>query len=149
MLALVMLLCPYGIGTAADAGQELFQSLCTACHTIGKGKLIGPDLAGVTTRREEGWLKRQIKEPDKLIAENDPIVIQLLTESNNIPMAPLGLSADQVDAVIAYLRGTEQQAAVETDLPAQYLPTVIAGIAVVFGLTVIGIRTGQKKVNVD
>ncbi len=71
---------------AVPEGEAIFTQKCTACHTIGKGKLVGPDLSGVTTRREESWLTRQIKEPDRLIAENDPIVMELLKESNNVPM---------------------------------------------------------------
>ncbi len=135
-------------GEAAETGQEIFQSKCTACHTIGKGKLVGPDLAGVTSRREESWLKRQIKEPDRLLAENDPIAMQLLQEANNVPMVPLGLSDAEVVEVIAYLKSTEQQANVATGLPSQYMPTVLISILVVIGLTLIGLRVGKKEVDV-
>jgi cytochrome c551/c552 len=135
-------------GEAAETGQQIFQSKCTACHTIGKGKLVGPDLVGVTSRREESWLVRQIKEPDRLIAEKDPIAMQLLQESNNVPMVPLGLSDAEVVEVIAYLKSTEQQANVATGLPSQYMPTVLISILVVIGLTLIGLRVGKKKVDV-
>ena len=30
----------------ADQGQQIFQLKCTSCHTIGGGKLVGPDLQG-------------------------------------------------------------------------------------------------------
>ncbi len=132
----------------AQEGKKLFTEKCTACHTIGKGKLIGPDLSGVTARREESWLKRQIKEPQRMIAEKDPIVMELLKESNNVPMVPLGLNDAEVEAVIAYLKSTEQQASVATGLPSQYMPTVIISIVVLLGLTLIGLRAGTKKVNV-
>jgi mono/diheme cytochrome c family protein len=136
-------------GEAAETGQEIFQSKCTACHTIGKGKLVGPDLAGVTSRREEGWLKRQIKEPDRLLAENDPIAMQLLQEANNVPMVPLGLSDAEVVEVIAYLKSTEQQAIVAVGLPSQYIPTVLVSILVLIVLTFIGLRAGKKEVDVS
>ncbi len=122
--------------------------MCTACHTIGKGKLVGPDLAGVTLRREEGWLKRQIKEPDRLIAEKDPIAMQLLQDANYMTMVPLGLSDAEVVAVIAYLKSTEQRANVATGLPSQYIPTVIIRILVLIGLTLIGLKAGSKNVDV-
>jgi mono/diheme cytochrome c family protein len=133
---------------AADSGEQIFQSRCTACHTIGKGKLVGPDLAGVTSRREESWLIRQIKEPDSLVAENDPVAMQLLQEANGVPMVSLGLSDAEVAAVIAYLKAIEQQAEVATGLPSEYLPTVIVSIALLIGLTSVGLIVGRKKVDV-
>ncbi len=36
-------------GKAGGPGETLFQAKCVACHTIGKGKLVGPDLKDVTT----------------------------------------------------------------------------------------------------
>ncbi len=144
----VIWLGPINHGKAADTGQQIFQTMCTACHTIGKGKLLGPDLAGVTKRREESWLRRQIKEPDQLLAENDPIATQLLEEANNLPMAPLGLDDAQVDAVIAYLKSTEQQAIVVSGLPSKYKPTVIFSVLVLIVLTFVGLRAGRKKVDV-
>jgi len=144
----VIWLTPVQQGKAAESGEEIFQSYCAACHTIGKGKLVGPDLAGVTTRREESWLLRQIKEPDALIAENDPIVMQLLQEADNVEMPPLELSDEEVVAVIAYLKNTEQLGAVATSRPSQYLPTVLISIVVLICLTLVGLRAGTKKVDV-
>jgi mono/diheme cytochrome c family protein len=148
LLVFLFLLGPNTHSLAAETGQQIFQSKCTACHTIGRGKLLGPDLAGVTSRRAESWLKRQIKEPDQLLAENDPIAIQLLQEANNMPMVPLGLNDAQVDAVIAYLKSTEQQANVAVGFPSQYMPTVLVSILVLVVLTLIGLGAGKKKVDV-
>ena len=131
-----------------SGGENIFKQKCTACHTIGGGKLVGPDLKGVTSRREEAWMQRQIKEPDKMIAEKDPIVMELLKESNNVPMAPLGLSDAEVGEVIAYLKSTEQQASVEAGFPSQYWPTILISIAVLLLLTIIGLRAGKKQVEV-
>jgi len=148
ILMIVIWMGPIKHGKAAETGQQIFESRCAACHTIGKGKLVGPDLAGVTSRREENWLKRQIKEPDKLLAEKDPIAMQLLQEANNVAMVPLGLSDAEVVAVIAYLKSTEQQEHVATGLPSQFMPTVLISLAVLVGLTLIGLRAGSKKVDV-
>jgi len=145
---IAMWLGPIEYVEAQQTGQQIFDSLCTACHTIGGGKLIGPDLAGVTLRREESWLKRQILEPQVLLAENDPIAMQLLQEANNIPMVPLGLSDADAIAVIAYMKSTEQQAIVASGLPSQYTPTVLISILVLIGLTLIGLRVGKKEVDV-
>jgi mono/diheme cytochrome c family protein len=88
--------------TAAE-GQVIFNQKCTACHTIGAGKLIGPDLQGVTQRRDLDWLQRMISGPDKLVAAQDPILTPLVAEFNNFVMPNLGLTQSEVQAVIAYL----------------------------------------------
>jgi mono/diheme cytochrome c family protein len=147
-LMIAILVGPIKHGKAAETGQEIFQDLCAPCHTIGKGKLVGPDLAGVTTRREESWLIRQIKEPDALIAEKDPIVMQLLQEADDVPMASLELGDAEVAAVIAYLKSIEKQANVTIGLPSQYVPTVLISIAALIALTLIGLGVGHKKVDV-
>ena len=139
---------PEAMSAAASEGAKIFGNLCTACHTIGRGKLVGPDLAGVTERREEGWLKRQIKDPLGMIAEEDPIAMELLKESNNVPMAPLGLNDTQISAVIAYLRSTEQLGSVPVAVPSQYAPTILVSLAALGGLTLIGLKAGSKKVDV-
>ena len=148
ILIAVIWLGPTGQGKSAETGQEIFLNNCAACHTIGKGKLVGPDLAGVTSRREESWLNRQIKDPERLIAEKDPIALQLLKEADDVPMASLELSDAEVAAVIAYLKSIEKQAVVTTGLPSQYIPTVIISILVLIGLTLIGLKAGSKNVDV-
>src|SRR5437870_2762030 len=60
-----------------DTGAYVFQSRCSACHTVGKGDTVGPDLAGVTTRRERSWLVRYLRAPDQMLAEKDPIATAL------------------------------------------------------------------------
>lgn len=88
----------------AEQGEAVFNQRCIACHSIGQGdRPTGPDLAGVTGRRERPWLVRMIQEPGRLIAENDPEVLLLLEKFNNLPMPALGLSDAEVEAVLVYL----------------------------------------------
>jgi mono/diheme cytochrome c family protein len=87
--------------SAAD-GQALFEQKCKACHTIGGGKLVGPDLQGVTQQRDLAWLKSFIAAPDKLIASGDPTANGLVAQFG-IKMPNLGLTPDQVDSLVAYL----------------------------------------------
>lgn len=91
---------------AASEGEQIFQAQCTACHTIGKGKLVGPDLQGVTQRTDPQWLHNFILDPAKMFAANDPTAIKLREEYNNVTMPTLGLTPAQVDAVISYLQTT-------------------------------------------
>ncbi len=86
-------------------GETIFQTKCVACHTIGKGKLVGPDLQDVTAQREAQWLKAFIADPNKLFEANDPTAQQLLSEYNNVKMPALGLTAAEVDALVAFLAG--------------------------------------------
>ncbi len=60
-----------------DKGQFLFQSRCSACHTIGAGDRLGPDLLGVTTRRERSWLARFLAQPEQMPAEGDPLACRV------------------------------------------------------------------------
>ncbi|MDP7099517.1 MAG: cytochrome c [Rhodospirillales bacterium] len=148
VLMSVIWLAPVRQADAAETGQQIFQDSCAPCHTIGKGKLVGPDLAGVTARREKNWLRRQIKEPDKLIEEKDPIALQLLKEAEDVEMPPPEISDEGLAAVIAYLKSTEQLANVEVGLPSQYMPTMLISLLVLIGLTLIGLIVGKKKVDV-
>jgi hypothetical protein len=42
----------------ASPGEELFQSQCAHCHSLGTDNDLGPGLAGGVQRRDRGWLKR-------------------------------------------------------------------------------------------
>src|SRR5689334_3572362 len=87
-----------------DKGLYLFSSRCAACHTIGNGDKVGPDLYGVTNVRDRAWLARIIAEPDKLIAEKDPIATALYTKYKGIVMPRLGLPEADVNSLIDYLK---------------------------------------------
>ncbi len=91
----------------ASDGETLFKQKCAACHTIGGGKLVGPDLKGVTGRRDRAWLARWIKEPDKVLAEGDETARQLFEQYNKIPMPNLGLTDSEVAALIAYFESVD------------------------------------------
>jgi cytochrome c2 len=90
-------------GTDAAAGQQSFQEKCAACHTVGKGALVGPDLKGVTERRPREWLEQWIAAPDAMLAKKDPVAVGLLHQFNEVPMPNLGLSSSEVSAILAYL----------------------------------------------
>ena len=88
----------------AEQGKTIFlQSRCSPCHTIGGGKRVGPDLKGTTTNRSRDWLMRMITVPDKLIAEGNPVAIQMLKEYGNLPMPNLNVSEAEAAAILAYL----------------------------------------------
>ncbi len=84
-------------------GEYLFGSRCSACHTIGQGDKMGPDLGGVTLRRDRAWLARYVAEPDKMLADGDPIATALFEKYKNTRMPNLRLGSADVAAVLSYL----------------------------------------------
>lgn len=86
-----------------QAGEYTFRNHCAACHTLGEGDRIGPDLLGVTHARSRAWLSRFILTPDKVLAEGDPIAISLFKKFKNVPMPNLALSEEDVKLLLDYL----------------------------------------------
>ncbi|MBI1195277.1 MAG: c-type cytochrome [Gammaproteobacteria bacterium] len=83
-----------------ENGQDLFVTRCTTCHTIGQGDGLGPDLAGVTDRRDHAWLVRWLMEPDKMLKEGDPIALELYNKYNQIAMPNMRLTEPDAIALI-------------------------------------------------
>jgi protein SCO1/2 len=86
-----------------DPGQYLFVTECGACHTIGRGDNIGPDLMGVTSLREHAWLERKIAQPDALLAEGDPLTKVLFEKYKQIRMPNLHLDHEATDLLIGFM----------------------------------------------
>ena len=84
-------------------GQRLFASKCSACHTIGKGDKLGPDLAGVAARRERPWIARYIQQPDEVLAGGDPIASALYNKYRKIGMPNLRLGSSDVEDLVSFL----------------------------------------------
>ncbi len=86
-----------------DQGQYLFATRCSACHTIGHGDKIGPDLAGVTKIRSREWLVRFISTPDQVLKENDPVAAALFNQYKQVNMPNLRLAPEDVATLISFL----------------------------------------------
>jgi len=91
-----------GPAGAQEAGKAAFDEICTACHSPGIERVVGPGLAGVADRRDRNWLVRKIMEPDRLLADGDSIS-RGLVEEHGMAMPNLGLSRSRADAIVAYL----------------------------------------------
>src|SRR5690606_34471624 len=76
----------------AKAGKDVWTNkMCIGCHTIGQGRLAGPDLKGVTERRSLEWLKSFLKDPEAML-DSDPVAKELLKEANNLRMPNMQLT---------------------------------------------------------
>ncbi len=119
LLLIAATIAPHQVAQAAppnqspEEGLATFQQKCIACHTVGEGDgdKVGPDLQGVTERRETGWLTRWISAPDQMLAEQDPIATELLQQYDNVAMPNLRLTESDVASIIAYLKSTVNVAA--------------------------------------
>lgn len=97
--------------TAQD-GAALYKT-CAACHTIGGGKTVGPDLKGITKRRTNDWLVQFIQSSGKLIKSGDPDAVAVFKQFNNIPMPDNALTVDQVNKILAHIDGGAGGAAID------------------------------------
>ena len=93
---------------AAVQGKVEFESKCLACHSMGFGPKLGPDLAGVTKRRNEEWLRKWLKSPEQML-KTDPDAQALLKEFKNIPMPDQHLSDAEIRQYIAYFHWFDAQ----------------------------------------
>lgn len=87
----------------AEKGESIFLQKCASCHSVGKGKLVGPDLKGVTERRDEKWLKSFIKDPKDFFDKKEKIAMELLKDYN-IQMPALGLSDNEIELIMQYFK---------------------------------------------
>ena len=84
-------------------GQFLFQNGCAACHTIGGGDKIGPDLLGIQERREGEWLRRMILVPNEVLDSGDLVANELLKRYGGVRMPNLGLSSEEVTDILGFI----------------------------------------------
>ena len=117
-LSLFMLFSNFSYSQTAE-DEKNFQ-VCKACHTIGGGKLVGPDLQGVSEKRDEAWLIKFIQNSQAMVQAGDEEAVKVFNDNNKIPMPVNDLTHDQVRGVLLYisnggkLAGGEVTATTET-----------------------------------
>lgn len=77
------------LGLAQQTAQEYFQQNCASCHTIGGGRLVGPDLKNVTDKKDRQWLVTFMQNPQKMINSGDAYAQQLQKEARGVVMPTL------------------------------------------------------------
>jgi mono/diheme cytochrome c family protein len=94
-------------------GEDIYKKKgCAACHNIAKagekphrrpgGKQSGPDLGGVTDRRDRDWLSRWLKDPDAMRA-SDPAAQAMVAQAKGLKMPNMKLSDAEIEDLINYL----------------------------------------------
>ncbi len=109
---------------AQDTGEQAFNTTCFACHTIGGGRLIGPDLAGIHENRSQEWLEQFVKSSQALINSGDADAVALYEEYNSMIMPDALLSDEQIRAVLGFIkaRSSDQPEPDEASTVAQAEP---------------------------
>lgn len=119
------------INLSAQSGEDNFKTVCAACHTIGKGLLVGPDLKGSHNKHQEKWLIKWIKSSQTMVNEGDKKAVELFNQYNQIPMPdnPQFSDAD-AKAIIAYIKkesgDNTEAAAVTTEKKQEEITTLPA-----------------------
>jgi nitrite reductase (NO-forming) len=86
----------------AVKGKLSFESKCLACHSIGGGDKLGPNIYGVSKRRSDAWLARWLKSPDEMLrADADA---KKLLDKYKVPMPDQHLSEGEIREFIAYFK---------------------------------------------
>jgi len=87
----------------AKLGSRVFQRRCAACHTIHGAPRVGPNLAGVTLRRDAAWIRAMILRPDSM-TRADPVA-RALKDAYRVQMGVSGpIEPVEARAVLEFLR---------------------------------------------
>jgi len=71
-----------------QTAEEYYLKSCGACHTIGDGAVLGPDLKGVSERQSRDWLVKWLLDPEGVLASGDPYALKIQNESMGMVMPP-------------------------------------------------------------
>ena len=95
-------------------GEQIFRTRCASCHSITGNELagaLGPDLLGVTRKREPQWLVDWLKAPDQMLKKKDPIAMELYEQYNNLAMPNMRLNKEEALSLLDYMADETQRIA--------------------------------------
>jgi len=91
----------------ADLGADVFRARCSACHAVAGEAKLGPNLSGVTRRRDLPWIRAMILRPDSMTAD-DPVASALKAEYGVQMLVTGEVTPAHVRAVIEFLRRADE-----------------------------------------
>lgn len=93
----------------AQETADFFRQNCTSCHTIGGGRLVGPDLKDVTQRRDRAWLSQFLNNPKAVIDSGDSYAASLQQDANGVIMPTIpGMSPQRAQALLDMITAESQ-----------------------------------------
>jgi len=90
-----------------STGEQLFRTRCATCHSVNgseSGNSLGPDLLGISRRREMSWLLSWLQAPDRMLEAGDPIATRLYEEYGRIAMPNMRLNRQEAADLLDYLK---------------------------------------------
>jgi mono/diheme cytochrome c family protein len=85
----------------AQLADDFFQQNCASCHTIGGGRLIGPDLKEAVQQKDRAWLEHFIQNPKAVMSSGDPYALQLKQDAGGVVMPRIpGLTPEMAKALL-------------------------------------------------
>ena len=88
---------------AQTTGEDYFNMYCAACHTIGEGRRVGPDLIDVNTRHNEEWLIGFIQSSQSLIKRGNPAALKVFNEFNGLVMPDTNLPESTIKMIVDFI----------------------------------------------
>ncbi len=70
----------------AQVPADYYKQNCASCHTVGGGRLTGPDLKNVADRQSREWLVNWLLDPDGILKSGDPYAVKLQKEARGAVM---------------------------------------------------------------
>ncbi len=99
-------------GASVSRAQDpaaFFRTNCYSCHTIGGGRVTGPDLKDVLKRQERRWLVNFIQNPKEVIDSGDPTAAQLVKEARGVIMPRIPtMTASMADSLLDLIEQESQ-----------------------------------------
>ncbi|MFB6306987.1 MAG: cytochrome c [Flavobacteriales bacterium] len=99
-------------------GESLFRQNCASCHTVGGGRLVGPDLQGVNERKDEKWLLKFISSSQSVINSGDEYANKLYKKFNKTTMPDQDLTDKQIKSILSFIKskgGSAEKKTAEKD----------------------------------
>ena len=106
-------------------GEQIFRTRCASCHSITGTELagaLGPDLLGVTRKREPQWLLDWLKAPDQMLKKKDPIAMALYKQYNKLAMPNMRLNKEEALSLLDYMADETQRIAGDDPLESILTP---------------------------
>ncbi len=88
----------------AQEAADFFRDNCTSCHTIGGGRLTGPDLKGVLARKDRDWLGRFVLNPQAMMDQGDSYALKLKQEARDVVMPTInGINPARAESLLTLI----------------------------------------------